>query len=54
MESRIQIITILDLISANFAGLALENNSVFILDKDEVRELCRQNNLFLTVIDIKK
>ena len=46
--------TILDLISANFAGLALENNSVFILDKDEVRELCRQNNLFLTVIDIKK
>ena len=46
--------TILDLISANFAGLALENNGVFILDKEEVRELCEQNNLFLVIIDTKK
>ena len=46
--------TILDLISADFAGLALENNSVFILNKDEVKELCLQNDLFLAIIDTKK
>ncbi len=43
--------TIENLIENNFAGLAIQNKNVFILDKDKVANLCKKNNLFLFIID---
>lgn len=41
--------TIIDLIENNFAGVAIENNNVFILHKPEVLKTCQGNNLFLAI-----
>lgn len=39
--------TIIDLIENDFAGIAIENDNVFILHKPEVLKTCQENNLFL-------
>ena len=41
--------TILDLISGNFAGLVIEDNGVFILDREKIFELCKKYKLFLMI-----
>lgn len=43
--------TIQSLIEGGYAGLVIKNESVIFLDKQESKELLKQNNMFLKVLD---
>ena len=42
--------TIIDLIDNDFAGIFLEHNAVFILDREKIAELCKKNAFFIKTI----
>lgn len=42
--------TIIDLVDNNFAGLAIQNKSVFLMEKEKILDMCKKHNLFLKII----